>query len=263
MDLQLENKRALVTGSTSGIGYAIAKLLAKEGVEVILNGKEGTIETAISRLKREVAGVKVSGMAVDFAIAESVEEFIESIGEIDILINNVGIFTSQQFTDTTDQDWQNMFDVNVMSGVRLSRKVLPKMLDKNWGRIIFISSECAMLVPEDLIAYSASKAMVLALSRGLAHTTKGSAVTVNAVLPGSTLSEGAEKFLKETAEQQGISEQEVADNFFKEVRTTSLIQRFASTEEIASTVVYLCSPLAAATNGASIKVDGGSVPGII
>ncbi len=264
MNLKLENKKAFISGSTSGIGFAIAKTFAQEGAEVILNGrKESTIEAAINKLKSEVPDAKVSGLTADFSSAESVEKLLNDIGQIDILINNVGIFASQQFADTTDEDWQRMFEVNVMSGVRLSRKVLPNMLEKNWGRIIFISSECAMLVPEDLIAYSATKAMIQAISRGLAQTTKGTAVTVNAVLPGSTLSQGAERFLKGAAEQQGITEKEVADNFFKDVRTTSLLQRFATTEEVANTVVYLSSPLAAATNGAAIRVDGGSVPGII
>ena len=264
MDLQLKNKRAFVSGSTGGIGLAIAKVLAAEGAEVILNGRtQDRIDQAIAQLKKELPDAKISGIPADFADAESVESLMKSLNAIDILINNVGIFTSQSFADTSDADWYRMFEVNVMSGVRLSRALLPGMLTRNWGRILFVASECAMLVPEDLIAYSTTKAAMLAISRGLAQTTKGSAVTVNAIVPGSTLSEGAERFLQEVAEKDQISEAEVASNFFKNVRNTSIIQRFTSTEEIANTVAYLASPLASATNGAAIKLEGGSVPGII
>lgn len=264
MNLQLKNKRAFVSGSTAGIGLAIAKTLAMEGAEVILNGRsQARIDQAIAKLKAELPEAKFTGIAADFSDSNSVEALIESLGRIDILINNVGIFSSQSFAETTDADWYRMFDVNVMSGVRLSRALLPGMLTQNWGRILFVASECAMLVPEDLIAYSTTKAALLAISRGLAQNTKGTAVTVNTIVPGSTLSEGAERFLQEVAEKDQISEQEVADNFFKNVRTSSLIQRFTSTEEIANTVVYLSSPLSSATNGAAIKLEGGSVPGII
>jgi NAD(P)-dependent dehydrogenase (short-subunit alcohol dehydrogenase family) len=264
MDLQLKNKRAFVSGSTGGIGLAIAKVLASEGAEVIINGRsQDRIDQAITQLKSEVPGAKLSGIPADFADSASVESLLAKLGSVDILINNVGIFTSQSFADTSDVDWYQMFEVNVMSGVRLSRAVLPGMLERNWGRILFVSSECALLVPEDLIAYSTTKAALLAVSRGLAQTTKGSAVTVNSVLPGSTLSEGAERFLKTVAEIEQISEKEVAENFFKNVRTSSLIQRFTSTEEIANTIAYLCSPLSSATNGAAIKLEGGSVSGIL
>lgn len=264
MDLQLNNKRAFITGSTGGIGLAIAKVLASEGAEVIINGRtQDRINQALTRLKMEVHGAKLSGIPADFADSASVESLLAKLGSVDILINNVGIFTSQSFADTSDADWYRMFEVNVMSGVRLSRAVLPGMLERNWGRILFVSSECALLVPEDLIAYSTTKAALLAVSRGLAQTTKGSAITVNSVLPGSTLSEGAERFLKTVAENEQISEKEVAENFFKNVRTSSLIQRFTSTEEIANTIAYLCSPLSSATNGAAIKLEGGSVSGIL
>jgi len=264
MNLQLKGKRAFVSGSTAGIGLAIAKTLAMEGAEVILNGRsQARIDQAITKLKGELPEAKFRGIPADFSDSTSVEALIESLGRIDILINNVGIFSSQSFAETTDEDWYRMFEVNVMSGVRLSRALLPGMLAQNWGRILFVASECAMLVPEDLIAYSTTKAALLAISRGLAQNTKGTAVTVNTIVPGSTLSEGAERFLQEVAEKDQMSEQEVADNFFKNVRTSSLIQRFTSTEEIANTVVYLSSPLSSATNGAAIKLEGGSVPGII
>ncbi len=263
MDYLLNTKTALVTGSTSGIGFAIAKLLAKEGAHVILNGRhDETIANAIEDLKKEVPSAKLSGIRADFSDPNSVKDLIAKLDRIDILINNVGIFTSQSFTDTSDDDWYRLFEVNVMSGVRLSRALLPKMLAQGWGRIIFVSSECAQLVPEDLIAYSTTKAAMLSISRGLAQTTRGSAVTVNAVMPGSTLSEGAKRFLKDQASKENKKEEEVASAFFKDVRTTSLVERFLSPDEIANGVLYLASPLSSATNGAMIKLDGGSVPGI-
>ena len=183
--------------------------------------------------------------------------------EIDILVNNVGIYASKSFEETSDREWTEMYEVNLMSGVRLCRKLLPLMMQRNWGRIVFVSSECAELVPEDLIAYSCTKASVLALSRGLAQTTRGSGVTVNTILPGSTLTEGAVKFLESRAEKEGVSVQEASDRFFRDVRNTSLLARFLKPREIADTAVYLCSPLSSGTNGSAIKVDGGSVPGIV
>lgn len=264
MEYHLKNKTALVTGSTSGIGFAIARLLAKEGVNVIINGRndEG-IDKAVVELKKENPSADVTGVIADFTDRNSVTALVATIGAVDILVNNVGIFTSQSFTDTPDEDWYELFEVNVMSGVRLSRAFLPKMIKKRWGRIIFISSECAQLVPADLIAYSMTKAALLSISRGLAQTTKGTAVTVNAVMPGSTLSEGAKRFLRKQATGENRTEVEVADDFFKKVRTTSLLGRFTSPDEIAHAAVYLASPLSSATNGAVLKVEGGSVPGII
>jgi NAD(P)-dependent dehydrogenase (short-subunit alcohol dehydrogenase family) len=263
MDYLLNNKIAFVSGSTSGIGFAIAKLLAKEGAQVILNGRNGeSVVNAVKKLEKEIPLAKVSGIKADFSNPNEVKELITKLDGIDILINNVGIFTSQSFTETSDEDWYKLFEVNVMSGVRLSRALLPKMMERDWGRIVFVSSECAELVPEDLIAYSMTKAAILSISRGLAQTTRGSAVTVNSILPGSTLSEGAKRFLKEQAEKENKKEEDVASAFFKNVRTTSLIERFLSPEEIANGVLYLASPLSSATNGAVLKLDGGSVPGI-
>ena len=264
MDYRLKDKTALITGSTSGIGFTIADLLLQEGARVILNGRtdEGVLN-AVAKLKKEYPKALVSGIAADFHDKNSVQELIAKVKDVDILVNNVGIFTSQPFSDTPDEDWYSLFEVNVMSGVRLSRALLPKMMAKGWGRIIFISSECAQLVPEDLIAYSMTKAAMLSISRGLAQTTKGKAVTVNAVMPGSTLSEGAKRFLSEQAAKQEKRPEDVATDFFKNVRTSSLLGRFTSTEEIAQAVVYLASPLSSATNGAVFKVDGGSVPGIV
>lgn len=263
MNLHLNNKRVFISGSTSGIGLATAKLFLNEGAEVIINGRsQEKIDVVINQIKSENSSAKINGISADFSNTESTNSLITKLNDIDILINNVGIYTSQPFEQTSDNDWEAMFQVNVMSAVRLSRALLPTMLKKNWGRIINISSECAHLVPEDLIAYSTSKTALLGLSRGMAQLTKGTGVTVNAVLPGSTLSEGAEDFLNAQAKKNGTTAEFEATNFFKNIRTSSIIQRFATTEEIASTIVYLSSPLAAATNGASIKVDGGSVGGI-
>ncbi len=263
MDYQLKNKTALITGSTSGIGFAIAKLLAAEGAHVIINGRsEEGIQKAIIKLTNENPLASVTGIAADFTDKKSVEALVAKIDNVDILINNVGIFTSQSFSETPDEDWYKLFEVNVMSGVRLSRSLLPGMLKKEWGRIIFISSECAQLVPNDLIAYSMTKAAIQSIARGLAQTTQNTAVTVNTVMPGSTLSEGAKRFLKEQAVKERISEEEVASDFFRNVRTSSILGRFTSVEEVAHAVVYLASPISSATNGAVLKVDGGSVPGI-
>jgi len=263
MDLQLNNKTAFISGSTSGIGFAIAKTLLLEGAEVILNGRtQKNIDLATRPLKVLVPDAKISGIVADFRNPGAMDFVKQKIDQVDILINNVGIYASKSFEETSSDEWQEMFDVNVMSAVKLSAYFLPKMKAKNWGRIIFISSECAQLVPDDLIAYSTTKAAILALSRGLAQTTKGTNVTVNALVPGSTLTEGAQEFLKNQAAIEQRSEDEVAGDFFKQVRTTSLIQRFAHPKEIADMAVFLASPLSSATNGAAIKVDGGSIPGI-
>ncbi|MEL6847294.1 MAG: SDR family oxidoreductase, partial [Bacteroidota bacterium] len=217
---------------------------------------------AISKLKAALPQADIHGIAADASQAADLQRLTEQLPEIDILVNNVGIYTSQPFFETADEDWQRQFEVNVMSGVRLSRHYLPKMLKANWGRILFISSECATLVPADLIAYSMTKAALLAVSRGLAQLTGGSEVTVNTIIPGSTFTEGAEQFLKGVAKQEGKSVAEVETAFFQEVRTSSLLQRFAKVEEVAHTIAYFASPLSSATNGASIKVDGGSMGGL-
>lgn len=264
MNLELDQKTVFITGSTSGIGYAMAEAFLAEGASVIINGRsKKSVDTAISALRTKVADAQVSGLAVDFADPKGIELVKASIEKVDILINNVGIFSSQTFENTSDADWAVMIQVNLMTGVQLSRWFLPKMISQNWGRILFISSECAQLVPEDLIAYSTTKGALLSLSRGLAQTTKGTMVTVNTILPGSTLTEGAENFLKEQAESQGLSQAQVAKEFFKTDRNSSLLQRFAEPKEIAAMALFLSSPLSAATNGAAIKVDGGSIPGIL
>ena len=264
MDLNLKGKTALVTGSTSGIGYTTAKILLKEGVTVYINGRNhSSVENAVSQLKNEVANSKVFGIVADFFKLNQVENLLKELSEIDILINNVGIYTSKSFFDTTIETWKDQFQVNLMSCVCLSKHYLKVMLERNWGRILFISSECAYLVPPDMISYSATKASMHAVSRGLAHITRGTQVTSNVVVPGSTLTKGAKNFLNEKAVKQNTSMDNIEKDFFNNTRTSSLLERFASTDEVANTITYLCSPLSSATNGSVIKVDGGSSGGIL
>ncbi len=264
MDLQLQGKTALITGSTAGIGFATARALVREGAAVLLNGRTAEkVQVAVEKLQKEFPKNSISGVSADFNNVEQIDQLLKKLPLIDILVNNVGIYTSGSFFEAEDQEWQQQFEVNVMSGVRLSRSLLPKMLGKNWGRVLFISSECASLVPTDLIPYSMTKAAILSISRGLAQLTKGTEVTVNAVIPGSTLSEGAEQFLENAAKKEGKTKSEVEADFFTKVRTSSLLQRFAKVDEVAHTITYLASPLSSATNGAAIRVDGGSMGGII
>jgi NAD(P)-dependent dehydrogenase (short-subunit alcohol dehydrogenase family) len=264
MDLKLHEKTVFISGSTSGIGFGVASQFLQEGASVYINGRtEESVKSATIRLKSLFPNGKMEGIAADFSKADAIKILLEKLPEIDILINNVGIYTSKPFLETTDEDWHRHIEVNVMSGVRLARHFLPQMLKNNWGRIIFVSSECATLVPADLIAYSTTKTSLLALSRGLAQLTKGTQVTVNAVLPGSTMTEGAQQFLSQLAIKEDKTMVQAEIDFFREARPNSILQRFASIEEIANTIVYYSSPLAAATNGASIKLDGGSTGGII
>jgi len=263
MDLKIRDKVVFITGSSSGIGYATAKVLLSEGVHVYINGKDKKkLSQSTEKLKKLFPESKVHGIPGDFSLDNQVDQLITKLPDIDILINNVGIYKSQSFFKTKIDDWMDPFKVNFMSGVKLSKHILPSMLSKNWGRIIFISSECAYLVPEDMIPYSITKASIHALSKGLANLTKGSGVTVNTIVPGSTLSEGAEDFLTSLSKKDNISIEEVKKRFFKNVRTSSLISRFANMDEVATTIAYLSSPLSSATNGSVIKVDGGSTSGI-
>ena len=264
MDLQLKNKTALVTGSTAGIGLAIAKSLLKEGASVIINSRTAhRIQQAINLLQHEIPGCKVTGIAADFEDIQQVAGLVKQAGNIDILINNVGIFEPKPFFEIPDADWFKFFEVNVMSGVRLSKAFMPQMLQQNWGRIIFISSESGVLTPEEMIHYGTTKTAQLAVSRGLAELTKGTAVTVNTVLPGPTWSEGASGFVENLAASLQQPVKEVEASFFKDARPTSLLQRFATVDEVASMVTYLVSPLSSATNGAAIRVDGGVVKHIL
>lgn len=263
MDYKLKGKKVFISGSTSGIGLATAEILAKEGAIVIINGRgEKNVTKAIDYLKTKNKSAKISGIAANFSIQEEIQRLIKKLPDLDILINNVGIYNSKSFYEIEDKEWYNQFNVNVMSGVRLSKYFLPKMLKKNWGRIIFISSECAYLVPNDLIPYSMTKASILAVSRGLAQLTKGTNITVNTILPGSTLTQGAKTFLNQKAIEFNKSLNEVEDEFFSKSRGSSLIGRFASVSEVANAIAYLSSPLSSATNGSVLKVDGGSVGGI-
>jgi len=264
MDLRLNGKNVFISGSTAGIGFACAKMLLKEGANVWINGRTNeSVSRAIEKLQLFDYQGQVKGYSTDFLNQNEVESLLPKLSNIDILINNVGIYSSQSFFETTDGDWQRQIEVNIMSGVRLSRKLLPEMLKNDWGRILFISSECATIVPEDLIAYSTTKAAILAISRGLAQLTKGSNVTVNTIVPGSTRTEGAEQFLQNMAQQENKSVSQVEQEFFSQIRTSSIIQRFADVEEVASTIAFYASPLSSATNGAAIKVDGGSINGLL
>jgi NAD(P)-dependent dehydrogenase (short-subunit alcohol dehydrogenase family) len=258
MNLQLKNKTALITGSTAGIGFATAKQLAAEGVIVYVNGRtQQRIDEAIELIKKEVPEAVVKGVAADFLNVSEVNELIKQIPEVDILINNVAIFEPRPFAEIPDEDWMKFYEVNVLSGIRLSRHYFPKMMEKNWGRIIFISSESALNIPEEMIHYGMTKTAQLAISRGLAQLTKGTNVTVNSVLPGPTKSEGVSGFIEQMSKQENKSKEVTEKEFFQLARPTSILQRFTSTDEIAHLIVYIASPLSSATNGAALKADGG------
>jgi NAD(P)-dependent dehydrogenase (short-subunit alcohol dehydrogenase family) len=259
MNLKLENKTALVTGSTKGIGFAIARLLAAEGASVIINGRsEGSTRKAAQEL-----GLRVCGVAADVSTAAGCAELIRQAPRVDILVNNAGIFEPKPFTEIPDSDWERFYQVNVMSGVRLARAYLPGMLQRNWGRIVFMSSESGVQIPEEMIHYGMTKAAGLALVNGIAQLTRGTSVTVNAVLPGPTASEGVTEFVGRLASNAKQTPDEFEKAFFRSVRPTSLLQRFATVDEVANVVAYICSPLASATNGAAVRVDGGVVRGTI
>ncbi|MCC8980101.1 SDR family NAD(P)-dependent oxidoreductase [Bradyrhizobium acaciae] len=260
MKIDLSGKTALVTGSTAGIGNAIAKGLAGTGAEVVVNGRgQAKVDAAVAAIERAIPGAKVRGIAADVSTAAGCKALLAALPEVDILVNNAGIFEPKGFFDIPDEDWSRFFEVNVMSGVRLSRGYMQGMLKRNWGRIVFISSESGLNIPTEMIHYGMTKTAQLAIARGLAEMTKGTAVTVNSVLPGPTMSEGVETFVKDLARQNGQSLEEAASNFVKQHRPTSLLQRFASTEEIANLVVYVCSRQASATNGAALRAEGGIV----
>jgi len=264
MNLQLDKKIALITGSTAGIGYAIAKQLATEGATVIINGRTAArVDAAVAQLKTDTGNDNISGVIADFARPEQIAELTRQVPEVNILVNNVAVFEPKAFGDITDEDWLKFYEINVMSGIRLSRAYFDQMIKKNWGRIIFISSESAMQIPAEMIHYGMTKTAQLAVARGLAELTRGTDVTVNSVLPGPTLSEGVGGFIAQLAKDQHKTEEDIKKDFFLTTRPTSLVQRFLTTEEVANMVTYLASPLASATNGAAIRAEGGVLKTVI
>ncbi len=258
MDFELTEKLALVSGSSKGIGLAIATGLAREGARVIVNGRsQKSVDEALAKIRDGAPEAKLESFAGDLTDAAVVEKLVAQFPAVDILVNNLGIFEPKPFEEIPDADWQRFFDVNVLSGVRLSRAYLPAMKAKNWGRIVFISSESGVQIPTEMIHYGMTKTAQLAVSRGLAETCAGTGVTVNAVLPGPTRSEGVSEFVKQLSGGKPFAEFE--EEFFKTARPTSLLRRFAATEEVANLVVYVCSTRSSATNGAALRVDGGVV----
>lgn len=263
MNFGLKGKKAVVSGSTAGIGFAIASALAEEGASVVLNGRtEARVKAAIETIRERQKLADVLGVAADLGTADGVESFTKQIPQADILINNLGIFELKPFAEIPDPDWLRFFEVNVLSGVRLSRHYLPGMLQNNWGRIIFISSESAFQIPVEMIHYGMTKTAQVAVARGLAESVAGTGITVNSVLPGPTASEGVSRFLKGMAKQRGVSTAEIEEEVFKSVRPSSLLKRFETTEEIASVVAFVASARSAAINGATVRAEGGVIRSI-
>jgi NAD(P)-dependent dehydrogenase (short-subunit alcohol dehydrogenase family) len=259
MDLQLGGKLALITGSTAGIGLAIATALAREGARVIVNGRsQSSVDKVVAELKAYTKG-DVRGFAGDLGRAAIADDLVRDFPNVEILVNNLGIFEPKPFEEIPDADWVRFFDMNVLSGVRLARLYLPAMRRANWGRIIFISSESGVQIPAEMIHYGTTKAAQIAVARGLAEAVAGTGITVNSVLPGPTKSRGVDDFVDSLAKSSGQSFEEFEKEFFKKVRPTSLIKRFATPEEVASLVAYIASPLASATTGAALRADGGVV----
>jgi len=258
MDLNLRNKLALVSGSTKGIGFAIAAGLAREGAHVIINGRsEASVSDALTKLRSVQPDAVVQGFAGDLSNPHQIKLLLEQHPTVDVLVNNLGIFDPKPFEDIPDEDWQRFFDTNVMSGVRLARAYLPRMKEQNWGRVVFISSESGIQIPVEMIHYGVTKTAQLGLSRGLAESCAGTGVTVNSVLPGPTSSEGVSEFVDKLSGGKPFDEFE--KEFFETARPSSLLKRFITPEEVANLVVYVCSEASAATNGAALRVDGGVV----
>jgi NAD(P)-dependent dehydrogenase (short-subunit alcohol dehydrogenase family) len=264
MDLGLSGKHALVTGSTAGIGLAIAATLAREGAKVIVNGRtQARVDEAVARVKQQAGGADVRGLAIDLGTATGARDVIAAVPELDVLVNNLGIYQAKAFEQLTDDDWNRLLEVNVLSGVRLARHYFPGMLRRNAGRVIFISSESAVQIPAEMIHYGVTKAAQVALARGMAELTAGTAVTVNSVLVGPTRSEGVEQFVAGLAKDQGLTPEQVEREFFKTMRPTSLIKRFETPEEVAAVVTFLCGQAASAVNGAAIRAEGGLLKGML
>jgi NAD(P)-dependent dehydrogenase (short-subunit alcohol dehydrogenase family) len=264
MNLELEGKRALITGSTAGIGFAIAEKLAVEGASVIVNGRtQKRVDDALAKLSRQGSRGSIKGLAADLGTADGVRQAIDRFPDIDVLVNNLGIFEPKTLEEISDAEWLRFFEVNVMSGVRLSRHHLPRMKQHDWGRIIFISSESAVQIPAEMIHYGMTKTAQLAVARGMAETTAGTNITVNSVLVGPTASEGVIDFVDQLAAQQKTDRNSVEKEFFQSMRSSSLLKRFIEPKEIGAFVAFLCSPLASAINGAALRADGGVVRSIL
>jgi NAD(P)-dependent dehydrogenase (short-subunit alcohol dehydrogenase family) len=263
MDLGLQGKIAVVTGSTAGIGFAIANTLAAEGARVVINGRtQARVDSAMEKIRREISKTDVVGIAADLSNADGVRSLTKQVPEADILINNLGIFEPKPFAEISDADWLRFFEANVMSGVRLSRYYLPGMLRKKWGRIIFISSESGQQIPAEMVHYGMTKTAQIAVARGIAETVAGTGVTANSVLAGPTASEGVGTFVADLAKQQGISSAEFEKKFFEGVRPSSLLKRFETPEEVAAVVAFVASAQSATINGAAVRAEGGVVRSI-
>lgn len=264
MDLQLQGKTALVTGSTSGIGFAIARRLAAEGARVLVNGRTADrVDAALAKLRAEIGSqVDLVNAAADLSHAAGCEQLLSYHPEVDILVNNLGIFEPKAFENITDADWLRFFEINVLSGVRLARQYLPRMKRRDWGRIVFISSESGLCPPAEMVHYGMTKTAQLSIARGLAETTTGTRVTVNSVLPGPTRTEGVQEFFARLAGESGRSVEQFVAQFFREARPTSILKRLIDPAEIADVVAFVCSPLASAVNGAAVRVEGGVVRSI-
>lgn len=264
MNLQLAGKSALVTGSTAGIGFAIARTLAREGAFVVITGRtKDRVNATIKTIQEEIGDIKVSGIAADLGTARGSAKCIEALPTVDVLVNNLGVYEPKPFEKITDDDWHAIIETNFMSGVRLCRHYLPQMKATNWGRVVFISSESAVNIPVEMIHYGVTKTMQVALARGLAETTSGTGVTVNSILAGPTRSEGVEQFIADVAKTKGTAPAEIEKDFFRTVRPSSLLQRFATIEEVAALVAFVASPLSSATNGAALRVEGGVLRSIV
>jgi NAD(P)-dependent dehydrogenase (short-subunit alcohol dehydrogenase family) len=263
MDLGLKGKRALVTGSTAGIGFATARALASEGAHVTLNGRtEARVFAAVERLQRAIPDATVKGIAADLGTGDGCRALIGQLPDLDVLVNNMGIFEPKPFEQITDDDWMRFFETNVLSGIRLSRHYVAGMRARNWGRIVFVSSESALQVPAEMIHYGTTKTAQLAVSRGLAETLAGTGVTVNSVIPGPTASEGVGQFMAQMGATRGLDAATMVREFFATARPSSVIKRFATPHEVASMIAYVCSAQASATTGAALRVDGGVVRSI-
>ena len=263
MDLGLKDKRAVVTGSTAGIGFATARLLAGEGAHVVVNGRTAArVDAAVAQIRQEVPAARVEVVAADLSGAEGCQALVAAVPDADVLVNNMGIFEPKPFAEIPDEDWMRFFEANVMSGVRLSRHYVTGMRARDWGRIVFVSSESGLQIPVEMIHYGVTKTAQLAVARGLAESLTGTGVTVNSVLPGPTASEGVGSFVSQMAARRGTDAATVERDFFKTARPSSVLQRFTTIDEVAAMIVYVCGVPASATTGAALRVDGGVVRSI-